>query len=135
MSGLVNSKGSTAGVKLLGEGEITSSIHIEVSRASASAIKAVEDAGGTVTCAHYDRLALRALKPHKFDHVIAARARPPPRLLAVLVRREARASRLALCAAAEPAARARRRGSGHAANAMGGGDAMFVKMAKTASGL
>ena len=54
VSGLVNLKGSTAGVKLLGEGEITSSIHIEVSRASASAIKVAEDAG-TVTCAHYNR--------------------------------------------------------------------------------
>ena len=78
---LVNLKGSTAGVKLLGEGEITSSVHIEVSRASASAIKAVEDAGGTVTCAHYNRLALRALlKPHKFEQM-PRRARPPPRLM------------------------------------------------------
>ena len=88
VSGLVNLKGSTAGVKLLGEGEITSSIHIEVSRASASAIKAVEDAGGTVTCAHYNRLALRALLhpekfPARFDGTLALprRARPPPKLM------------------------------------------------------
>lgn len=36
-------------------------IHLEVSRASAAAIDAVEAQGGTVTCAHFNRLALRAL--------------------------------------------------------------------------
>lgn len=36
-------------------------IHLEVSRASAGAIEAVESQGGTVTCAHFNRLALRAL--------------------------------------------------------------------------
>lgn len=36
-------------------------IHLEVSRASAGAIEAVEAQGGTVTCAHFNRLALRAL--------------------------------------------------------------------------
>jgi len=39
----------------------------EVSRASRSAIMAIEAAGGTVTCAHYNKLAVRALlKPEKF---------------------------------------------------------------------
>jgi len=37
------------GVKLLGEGEITSKVTIEVQRASKSAIAAVEKVGGTVT--------------------------------------------------------------------------------------
>lgn len=36
-------------------------IHLEVSRASAGAVDAVEAQGGTVTCAHFNRLALRAL--------------------------------------------------------------------------
>lgn len=36
-------------------------IHLEVSRASAGAIEAIEALGGTVTCAHFNRLALRAL--------------------------------------------------------------------------
>lgn len=36
-------------------------VHLEVSRASAAAIEYVESHGGTVTCAHFNRLALRAL--------------------------------------------------------------------------
>lgn len=36
-------------------------LHLEVSRASAGAIEAIESQGGTVTCAHFNRLALRAL--------------------------------------------------------------------------
>ncbi|CAN0071253.1 unnamed protein product [Ectocarpus sp. 6 AP-2014] len=57
------------------------SIHLEVSRASAGAIEAVEAQGGTVTCAHFNRLALRALlKPEKFEE-LPRRARPPPRLM------------------------------------------------------
>ena len=36
-----------------------------------------------MTCAHYNRLAMRALlKPHKFaDRGLPKRARPPPRLM------------------------------------------------------
>jgi hypothetical protein len=53
-------------------------IHLEVSAASAEAIKAVEAAGGTVTCVHFNKLALRALiKPYKFE-ILPRRARPPP---------------------------------------------------------
>ena len=119
-SGLVNLKGSTAGVKLLGEGEITSSVHIEVSRASASAIKAVEDAGGTVTCAHYNRLALRALlKPHKFEQM-PRRARPPPRLMRYYVSDEKRGEYSPLVQLRNRRLGLRRRGAGHAAKAMGG---------------
>lgn len=73
------------GVKLLaGDADaFHTPIHIEVSRASKKAIAAVESAGGTVTCAHYNRLALRALlKPHKFHPLLfPRRARPPPRLM------------------------------------------------------
>ena len=119
-SGLVNLKGSTAGVKLLGEGEITSSVHIEVSRASASAIKAVEDAGGTVTCAHYNRLALRALlKPHKFEQM-PRRARPPPRLMRYYVSDEKRGEYSPFVQLRNRRLGLRRRGAGHAAKAMGG---------------
>ena len=78
------------GVKLLGEGAhlVRSPIHLEVSRASARAIAAIEAAGGTVTCAHYNRLALRALlRPEKFAArfdgalQLPRRARPPPKLM------------------------------------------------------
>ncbi|KAH8086235.1 hypothetical protein JL720_7440 [Aureococcus anophagefferens] len=68
--GLVSKK--TRGVKLLGgDGSaLTARVHLEA-------------AGGTVTRAHYNRLAMRALlKPHKFaDRGLPKRARPPPRLM------------------------------------------------------
>jgi large subunit ribosomal protein L15 len=58
-------------------------VHLEVSRASASAIAAVENRGGTITCVHFNRLALRALlKPQKFS-ILPIRARPPPKLMTV----------------------------------------------------
>jgi hypothetical protein len=54
-------------------------IHLEVSRASSEAIKTVEAVGGTVTCVHFNELALRALlKPYKFD-ILPNRARPNPK--------------------------------------------------------
>jgi len=71
------------GVKLLALGgeKFTTPIHIEVSNASKGAIKAIEAAGGTVTCTHFNKLALRALiHPAKF-HILPRRARPPPRLM------------------------------------------------------
>lgn len=79
----VTSKRIAQGVKLLSGGQLTTKIHLEVSCASKKAIQAVEDAGGTVTCAHYNRLALRALlKPHKFEPLLfPRRARPPPKLM------------------------------------------------------
>jgi large subunit ribosomal protein L15 len=56
-------------------------LHLEVCGASSSAVAAVEAVGGTVTCAHFNRLALQALlKPHKFE-LLPRRARPPPRLM------------------------------------------------------
>lgn len=51
-------------------------IDIEVSRASQSAIEAVERNGGTIKTVYHDRIALRALlKPEKYD-VIPRAARP-----------------------------------------------------------
>ena len=73
------------GVKLLGKWgrNIHSPIHIEVSDATEEAIRSIERNGGTVTCAHYNKLALRALlKPQKFIYrLYPRRARPPPRLM------------------------------------------------------
>ena len=69
------------GIKLLGTGaeRFVAPIHIEVSAASASAISAVEKAGGVLTTKYYSRLALRALlKPEKFD-VIPREAKPSPK--------------------------------------------------------
>lgn len=71
------------GVKLLAHGKdaFAVPIHLEVTQASEEAIKAVEAAGGTVTCVHFNTLAMRALiKPLKFD-ILPRRARPPPRLM------------------------------------------------------
>lgn len=63
-------------------------LHLEVSMASSSAIKMVEDAGGTVTCVHFNALALRALmKPYKFE-LLPRRARPPPQDHELLPRRD-----------------------------------------------
>jgi large subunit ribosomal protein L15 len=71
------------GMKLLAKGKerLRSPLKLEVSRASQSAIEALEAVGGEVTTVHFNRLALRALlKPHKFD-LLPKRARPPPKLL------------------------------------------------------
>merc|ERR1712070_1213036 len=71
------------GVKLVGNGEhLENPVNIEVTKASESAIKAVEDVGGSVTTVWLNRLALRAhMKPEKFD-IIPRRARPPPKKMA-----------------------------------------------------
>lgn len=71
------------GIKLLSNGaeKFNVPIHLEVSQASKAAIAAVEKAGGTVTCVHFNRLALRALlKPHRFD-ILPWRARPIPKVM------------------------------------------------------
>ncbi|KAF9163232.1 YmL10 [Actinomortierella ambigua] len=60
------------GVKLLGDGkaDFKTPINIEVSRASKSAIKAIEACGGSITAVYYNKLGLRALtKPHKFEEL------------------------------------------------------------------
>ncbi len=61
-----------------GKNNMRTPIHLEVCKASESAIAAVEAAGGTVTTVHFNRLALRALtKPLKFE-LFPRRARPQP---------------------------------------------------------
>ena len=70
------------GIKLLGKGKLRTPVHLEVSRASQSAIAAVEEAGGTIATVHYNKLALRALlQPEKFGHYLPKQAKPPPKLL------------------------------------------------------
>jgi large subunit ribosomal protein L15 len=70
------------GVKVLGRGadKFTAKLDVEVSQVSKSAIKAIEDAGGSVKSVFYTELALRALlKPEKFDLPVKS-PRPPPKL-------------------------------------------------------
>ncbi|WFD20268.1 YmL10 [Malassezia caprae] len=57
------------GIKLLGDGSehLRTPVHVVVSRASRSAIEAIEKAGGSIVCRYYNALSLRALvKPHKW---------------------------------------------------------------------
>lgn len=62
------------GVKLLGDGAeyFHTAIKVIVSRASKSAIKAIEGAGGIVVCRNYNALALRGLKKGVMKYKIAA---------------------------------------------------------------
>ena len=49
--------------------------------ASESAIKAIEAVGGTVTCVHFNKLALRSLiRPYGFN-MLPLRARPNPKII------------------------------------------------------
>lgn len=76
-------KDAREGVKLLGKGKelAKTPIHLEVSYASSEAIRTIEALGGTVTCVHLNKLALRALiKPYKFE-LLPRRARPPPKII------------------------------------------------------
>ena len=61
----------------------TSNLHIEVTDADPSALQVIEGLGGTVTCAHFNDLAMRVhLYPHKFTKgPLPRRARPPPKLM------------------------------------------------------
>jgi large subunit ribosomal protein L15 len=66
------------GVKVLGDGAeyFRTPITLIVSRASQSAIRAIEKVGGNVECRYYTNLGLRALvKPHKW----AEKGKPLPR--------------------------------------------------------
>ncbi|GAC75736.1 mitochondrial/chloroplast ribosomal protein L15/L10 [Moesziomyces antarcticus T-34] len=68
------------GVKILGEGatHLESPLNLVVSRASQSAIAAIEAKGGSVECRYYTPLSLRALvKPHKFAGKILPRPADP----------------------------------------------------------
>ncbi|KAJ1019125.1 hypothetical protein NDA18_006274 [Ustilago nuda] len=68
------------GVKILGEGanHLETPVNLIVSRASQTAISAIETAGGSVECRYYTPLSLRALvKPHKFAGKILPRPADP----------------------------------------------------------
>lgn len=56
------------GIKLLARGELKTPIDIMVSRASASAIKAVEDAGGKITTRFYTKQSIRRLVRGESEH-------------------------------------------------------------------
>jgi len=61
-------------VKILGDGanHFHTAVNLIVSRASKSAIKAIEKAGGKVVCRHYNELALRDLKKGDMKHKLAS---------------------------------------------------------------
>ena len=63
----------------LGQGAefLKSQVHIESSRASQSAIKAIEALGGSVQCVYYNPLALRDLVHGRTDRKRAAPTRKP----------------------------------------------------------
>ncbi|KAI6899579.1 ribosomal protein L15 [Hortaea werneckii] len=65
------------GVKLLGRGkeELTTPIHLVVSRASAEAINAVEKAGGTVTTRYYTEFAVHKIKQNQMDPIHSLQSR------------------------------------------------------------
>ncbi|KAI0371749.1 ribosomal protein L15 [Pilatotrama ljubarskyi] len=65
------------GIKLLGDGaeHLKTAIHITPSRASKSAIRAVEKLGGTVYCKYYNDLALRDCVKGRTDRMQAAPVR------------------------------------------------------------
>jgi large subunit ribosomal protein L15 len=65
------------GIKLLGDGaeHLTTPVHITPSRASKTAIKAVEKLGGTVFCKYYNPLALRDCVKGRTDRRSAAPTR------------------------------------------------------------
>ncbi|KAL9113160.1 MAG: hypothetical protein Q9227_002772 [Pyrenula ochraceoflavens] len=67
------------GVKLLGRGgssSLTTPINIVVSRASRSAIEAVEAVGGTVTTRFYTKFAIRRIKQGKTDPYVSMKWEP-----------------------------------------------------------
>ncbi|KAI0048247.1 ribosomal protein L15 [Auriscalpium vulgare] len=65
------------GVKVLADGceQLKVPIHIVPSRASKSAIRAVEEVGGTIFCRYYNRLALHDLVKGRNDRTAAAPTR------------------------------------------------------------
>lgn len=64
------------GVRLLGQGELKTRLTIEVTGASASAVKAVEKAGGSVSIVELPK---RAPKPKEDKAPTRAKARPEPK--------------------------------------------------------
>jgi len=77
-AGMFTASSVKHGIKLLAKGKekLNTPFKLEISRASETAIDAVEAIGGEVTTVHYNRLALRALlKPHKFGVAGSATAK------------------------------------------------------------
>lgn len=66
-----------------GDSWFKATVDIEVSKASKTAIEAIERQGGKITCAHYNKLGLRVLlKPEKFEEKhVPRRAQPPSKLM------------------------------------------------------
>lgn len=93
-AGMLKNSSIKHGVKLLARGKerLRTPLRIEISRASADAITALESIGGQVTTVHYNKLALRTLlKPHKFEgQIMPKRARPPPKLMTYYTSHEKR---------------------------------------------
>lgn len=56
---------------------LTTPIHVVVSRASKSAIKAIEAGGGSVVCQYYNELALKDLVQGRTDRKMASPIRKP----------------------------------------------------------
>ena len=83
-AGLVSASSVKDGIKVLAgksPAAFRVPLSLEVSAASATAIDAIERAGGKIKTVYFNRLGLRALlKPHTFD-VVPRLARPPPVLL------------------------------------------------------
>jgi large subunit ribosomal protein L15 len=83
-AGLFKANTIRHGVKLLSKGAdmLRQPISIEVTRASESAVAAVESLGGTVTTIHLNKLGIRTvLRPDKFaDRHMPRNARPPPKM-------------------------------------------------------
>jgi len=75
LSGCINNVHD--GVKLLGDGaeHLTSAIHITPSRASQTAIRAIEAKGGSVFCKYYNQLALEDCVKGRSDRIAAAPTR------------------------------------------------------------
>lgn len=55
-----------------GTDQLTSAVHLEVSRASKKAIHAVEKLGGSVVCKYYNELALKDCIDNRTDRKSAA---------------------------------------------------------------
>ena len=82
LAGMFKANKIKHGIKLLADGKerLKQPIEIYVSRASSAAIEAMEDAGGSGSTVHYNRLALRQLlRPEKFVDRPVRQARPPPK--------------------------------------------------------
>lgn len=86
----INPRKFKDGVKLLARGsdKITFPINIVVSRASATAIAAIEAAGGSVTTRYYTRASIQRIMQGKTDPINSLQSQPNPRLMPTFTVRE-----------------------------------------------